>query len=102
MILFLVQRAESLFLDNLFSALGMKFNLHHIHSSFECYSNYGAMLMEHCITYHLTLYFLREQESATVFDFIHYSSRARETLQKLKEFMKEHVHPIEKVRGVVI
>lgn len=40
----------------------------------------------------------REQEGIpSVLDFIHYSSRAKETLQKLKEFMKEHVYPMELV-----
>ncbi len=30
-------------------------------------------------------------------DFVHYSSRARKTLKKLKEFMDEHVYPLEMV-----
>ena len=31
-------------------------------------------------------------------DLIHYSKKARDTLDKLKEFLKEHVYPAEMVR----
>ena len=31
-------------------------------------------------------------------DLIHYSKKARDTLDKLKEFLKEHVYPVEMVR----
>ena len=30
-------------------------------------------------------------------DLIHYSQRARDTLEKLKQFMQEHVYPVEAV-----
>ena len=34
----------------------------------------------------------------SVLDMINYSQRARDILDKLKEFMKEHVYPVEQVR----
>lgn len=41
----------------------------------------------------------REQETIpSVLEFIHYSSKARDTLKKLKQFMKDHVYPVELVR----
>lgn len=34
----------------------------------------------------------------SVLDMINYSQRARDILNKLKEFMKEHVYPVEQVK----
>ena len=31
-------------------------------------------------------------------DLIHYSKKARDTLDRVKEFLKEHVYPVEMVR----
>ncbi len=33
----------------------------------------------------------------SVLDFIRYSPRARDTLQKVRQFMKDEVYPVEKV-----
>ena len=42
----------------------------------------------------------REKEKVpSVLDLIHYSKKARDTLDKLKEFLKEHVYPAEMVRN---
>ena len=38
-----------------------------------------------------------KERPPTVLDLIHYSKRARETLDKLKKFMTEHVYPVEMV-----
>ena len=43
--------------------------------------------------------FRDSEEIPSVLDFVSYSSRARDTLKRLKEFMKEHVYPKEMVRG---
>ena len=41
----------------------------------------------------------REKEKVpSVLDLIHYSKKARDTLDRVKEFLKEHVYPVEMVR----
>ena len=34
-------------------------------------------------------------------DLIHYSKKARDTLDRLKKFLKEHVYPMEMVRKYI-
>ena len=45
----------------------------------------------------------REKERVpSVLDMIHYPKKARDTLDKLKEFLKENIYPVEMVRATLI
>ena len=57
------------------------------------------MPMTYLLQYPLPNQFREKERVPSVLDLIHYSKKARNTLDKLKEFLKEHVYPVEMVRN---